>query len=162
MSFCIGRKNFLHSDGFTLIELIVVMALMALLAIVGLTNYQTSLQNGRDNRRKLDLKSLASSLQLYYSDYGRYLDAVDTTYHVLPSGAPPVGLSPSYIKVLPHDPKFAAGSNDDYQYMTYQAGQCYCLSARLERLVNNKNETGSPPACSPASSHTNYNVLFCP
>lgn len=153
--------SFRSKNGFTLIELIVVMGLMALLAIVGLTNYQTSLQNGRDNRRKLDLKSLASALQLYYSDYGRYLDTTNTTYHALPSGAPPIGLSPSYIKVLPRDPKFTS-SDDDYQYMTFENGQCYCLSARLERSVNSKNETGSPPQCSPASTHTNYYVLFCP
>lgn len=146
-------KSSLHSGGFTLIELIIVMALMALLAIVGLTNYQTSLKNGRDNRRKLDLKSVSSALQIYYSDNSAY--PVQANY-----GSIPNALVPNYLKTMTADPKFTG--DDGYQYKSTSNGQCYCLSAKLERSVNNKNETGTPPACSQASSHANYNVLFCP
>jgi general secretion pathway protein G len=141
--------------GFTLIELIVVMAIMAILAMVGLANYQTSLQNGRDNRRKLDLKSIASALQMYYSDNSAYPGgSYNNSSYSIPSA-----LEPNYIKVRPHDPKFTGG--EDYQYMVSGTNnQCFCVSAKIERSVNAKDETNGN--CSAPTAHATSYLVFCP
>lgn len=130
-----------ETRGFTLIELIVVIALMALLAVVGLTNYQASLQNGRDSRRKLDLKSVASALQAYYSDNLHY--PLFTGYIWLSNSAVTSVLTPNYLKVMPSDPKFI-DQNNGYKYKSYGGSnldQCYCLTAQMERATNARNET---------------------
>lgn len=58
--------------GFTLIELIVVMAILAIITLVGLGSYQSTQQKARDSRRKSDLKQIAGALEFYYNDYGQY------------------------------------------------------------------------------------------
>lgn len=58
--------------GFTLLELLVVMAIMALLVGLGLRTFGSVQQKSRDNKRKQDLQSISKSLELYYNDYGHY------------------------------------------------------------------------------------------
>ncbi len=58
--------------GFTLIELIVVMLILAILVTLGLGTFRSSQTKSRDSRRKGELKNVASALELYYNDYGRY------------------------------------------------------------------------------------------
>ena len=60
--------------GFTLIELMVVMTIMGLLITVGIASYRSTQAKSRDNRRKSDLRQIASALELYYNDKGKYPD----------------------------------------------------------------------------------------
>ncbi len=61
--------------GFTLVELLVVMAIMGILATLLVGGFQTAQFRGRDAQRKSDLKQLANSLELFYNDYGFYPSA---------------------------------------------------------------------------------------
>jgi prepilin-type N-terminal cleavage/methylation domain-containing protein len=54
--------------GFTLIEIMVVVAIVALLLITGLTLLLPSLLKGRDGRRKADLHKIANALEEYYNN----------------------------------------------------------------------------------------------
>lgn len=58
--------------GFTLLELLVVMAIMALLVGLGLRTFGSVQQKSRDNKRKQDLQSISKTLELYYNDFGHY------------------------------------------------------------------------------------------
>ena len=62
------RKN----HGFTLMELLVVMVILSVLVALATGTYGTTSRRGRDNRRKNDLRNLATSLEVYYGDKGRY------------------------------------------------------------------------------------------
>ena len=62
----------IHANGFTLIELLVVISIIAVLSSIGLLAFNSSQARSRDAKRKSDLKQISSSLELYYSDYGRY------------------------------------------------------------------------------------------
>lgn len=63
--------------GFTLVELLVVMAIIGVLVgIVGM-NFRSAQIRGRDTQRKSDLKQISAALELFYSDYGKYPDSVD-------------------------------------------------------------------------------------
>lgn len=61
--------------GFTLVELLVVMAILGILAVVSLANFRTSQMKGRDAQRKSDLRQIANALEAYMSDYGGYPSA---------------------------------------------------------------------------------------
>lgn len=58
--------------GFTIVELVVVVAVMALLVSLFMTNYLVSLERGRDAKRLKDMKEIENALQLYWADYGTY------------------------------------------------------------------------------------------
>jgi len=56
--------------GFTLVELLVVMAIIAILTIVTVSQFQTAREKANDVSRKGDLNSISKSLLMYYTDYG--------------------------------------------------------------------------------------------
>jgi type II secretion system protein G len=62
----------MKNKAFTLIELLVVIAILGILATIGIGGFRSSQIRSRDAQRKSDLKQIASALELYYSDYGKY------------------------------------------------------------------------------------------
>ena len=61
--------------GFTLIELIVAMAILALVSSGLLGNFLSSQKKARDSQRKSDLKQLQNALEAFANDHqGRYPD----------------------------------------------------------------------------------------
>jgi len=58
--------------GFTLVELLVVMAILAILATVGFGQYTNSQIKARDAQRKSDLSNIARALEMYYNDNQSY------------------------------------------------------------------------------------------
>lgn len=69
--------------GFTIIELLIVIAIIGILATLVLTNFQGAQAKGRDTVRKNDINSLYQKLEEYYNENGGYPDGnLDNT--VLP------------------------------------------------------------------------------
>jgi len=54
--------------GFTLIELLIVIAIIAILATIVSVSYVNAQKKARDNRRRADVNSIASALQVYHAD----------------------------------------------------------------------------------------------
>jgi len=108
------------NKGFTMIELIVVIAILGLLSTVGLVSFRTAQIKGRDAQRKNDLSQIQKALELYSNDHQSYPDSL-----------PAAGSSwqdenkTLYMKEIPEDPKFGA-----YPYSS--DGSFYLLYARLE------------------------------
>ena len=75
----VSRFFRLNRSGFTLIELIVVMAVTGILITAGLTSYQGTQRSSRDARRRADLEGIRQALEVYKSSSGVY-----------PGGAPPL------------------------------------------------------------------------
>lgn len=61
-----------YRKGFTLIELLIVMVILSILVAIVTGTYATSSKRGRDNRRKGDLRNIATALEVYYNDKGTY------------------------------------------------------------------------------------------
>ena len=59
-------------QGFTLIELMIVMIIMGVLAAIGVTAFISSQVKGRDTKRKGNLKAISQAVELYYNDKGQY------------------------------------------------------------------------------------------
>jgi len=57
------KKN---TSGFTLIELMVVIAIIAILAVVGLTLYSGAQKSARDSKRKSDIDAVSKALETRY------------------------------------------------------------------------------------------------
>lgn len=68
----------LKASGFTLVELLVVMAIIAILVTVVVGGFRSSQMRGRDAGRKSDLKQIANALELFFLDYGKYPPAAGT------------------------------------------------------------------------------------
>ncbi len=132
--------------GFTLVELLVVIAIIGiLLALIG-SNFQDARVQTRDAKRKSDLESIRSALELFKSDNGYY-----------PNNSAYSSLTPNYINKLPNDP-----SGGSYTYRADPAtcdggGKCYkyILGAFLEN--NPPNNCTVTLSCSPLGS-CNYCV----
>lgn len=58
--------------GFTIIELLIVIAIIGILATLVLTNFRGAQAKGRDTVRQNDLNSMYQKLEEYYNDQGSY------------------------------------------------------------------------------------------
>lgn len=114
--------------GFTLIELMVVIAIIGLLASIILVSLSTAQQKGRDARRIADLKEIETALELYYSDHNSYPVATTQTSAVTALTA----LVPTYISNLTDDP---LGGSYHYVYLSTAGGTFYCLGSIIESAV---------------------------
>lgn len=110
------------NQGFTLIELIVVIAIIAVLTGLVSFNFQQARMKARDISRKSDLKQIANALEAYKSD--------NASYPANPSTA----LVPTYMKEYFRDPKeiLQSGSWVDYSYVLGTDTLQYTLQACLE------------------------------
>ena len=58
--------------GFTLVELLIVIAIIGVLSALLMANFIGVRQRARDAQRKSDLRQMQSALELYRSDLGLY------------------------------------------------------------------------------------------
>ena len=98
-------------SGFTVIELLVVVAIIGLLSSITLATLNTARAKGRDAKRAQDFEQLNRALALYASDHngsypssgGSDLLSNDPTW-INNTNALAVALVPKYISSLPIDP----------------------------------------------------------
>ena len=115
--------------GFTIIELLVVVAIIGILASIVLTSLSGAKAKSRDSRRVADIKSIQLALALYYSDNGMYPLNI---YASSAGTAPNSGLAGGYLPSLPTDPAktgTCTGSqsqNGCYNYIALTTGTAGC------------------------------------
>ena len=117
-------------DGFTLIELVVVMAIVATLTAMASFNFNQARVRARDVQRKSELRQLQNALELFKNDQypQRYPNAGEGLNILVTAG---------YMAKLPVDPrvKALAGSWLDYGYGWVDALR-YTLTTCLENLAD--------------------------
>lgn len=161
-------------QGFTLVELLVVMAILGSLVALVAGNFRTSQMRGRDAQRKSDLKQLSNSLELFYADYGKYPDESIGSIAACPydpalstgttcawgSGEFTDGKT-TYFKAVPIDPS----RNYSYLYriVAGSSNQKYQLFARLENsqdpeIIVTAYSCGTAGLCNMAITSSNTNA----
>ncbi|MBI3486078.1 prepilin-type N-terminal cleavage/methylation domain-containing protein [Candidatus Daviesbacteria bacterium] len=136
--------------GFTLIELMVAIAIVAIISSIGYISYASAQVTGRDSRRKQDLRSIASALEIYKQQIRHYpctgdwqVSNDDTSTFWLTNvsnsdnaacGVASESFDTNYIKNLPIDPLSNSSSANDiingksgahgYTYYSASAPDC--------------------------------------
>lgn len=123
----VGRK--ILSQGFTLMELLIVIAVIGILISVATASYSSAQKKARDSRRQSDMKAMQNALEQYYADNSQY-----------PAASTPCNLgatSANYLPAgLPADPK----PSQSYT-IACQSTSTYCSCALLEGSTTAGNAT---------------------
>lgn len=142
----------MKKQGFTLMEILIVIAMLGILATIIFGSYLSSLKKGRDSRRKQDLEQVSRALELYYSEQGRYPEESEVIFGQKLDNPNSDDGDIFYMKQLPLDPM----SNYQYDYVVdvsdYQSYQLYsCLENDddLDYNLNEFNGTYCGTNCSP-------------
>ena len=88
----IHRKNL----GFTLIELMIVVAIIAIIAAIAYPSYQESVRKAKRADAQTTLMELSQFMERHYTSNGRYLKADDTAPDLPFNTAPKDGGAKSY------------------------------------------------------------------
>ena len=132
----------MKKNGFSLMELLIVIAIIGILVSVSAVSYSSAQKKGRDSRRHTDLKAMQNAWEQYYADTNANYPSscsVSTTY--LPSG-------------LPVDPKTGTAYTDTIGWSSCTT-TTYCFCAGLEGEVNSKTN------CAGGAAPTGYVGLDC-
>lgn len=62
----------MRRNAFTLIELLIVVAIIAILALIAVPNFLEAQTRSKVSRAQADMRSLATALEAYYVDFNRY------------------------------------------------------------------------------------------
>lgn len=122
------KIKFLRTKGFTLIEIMVVIALIGILAGLLLVSMQGARTSARDAQRRADLENIKSALEMFKSTCGEYPDftlptngsALSATCNGIP------------ITVLNSTPKDPISPIKWYTYDPSPTYKSYTLRAILE------------------------------
>lgn len=138
-----------HKKAFTLVELLIVIALVGILAGAVLVTTSSANQKARDSKRKSQLMTVRMALEKYYATHGKYPKAGACAYgsncYVYstsgPTWIPDLAAEAGNLPVDPLNvggaPWSVASDNYTYAYGNVSAdGQQYDLTGRLE----NKND----------------------
>lgn len=95
-----------RTRGFTLIEIVVVMAIIGLLLTLAVPRYMHSIERGKEQVRQQNIAVMRNAIDQYYGDNGQYPETIDEL------------VSKHYLRAVPFDPvngddKWAAIASSD-------------------------------------------------
>lgn len=136
------------NKGFTLAELLIVIAIIGILSSVVIASLAPARAKGRDANRISEIKSMQLALELYY-------DANGNAYPASLSS-----LAPTFISSVPNDPQ--GGS---YLYEQLASGADYHLGANLELdndvLTEDSDQNGSVITSGDDATNCTGGTGFC-
>ncbi|MEX0917990.1 MAG: prepilin-type N-terminal cleavage/methylation domain-containing protein [Candidatus Paceibacterota bacterium] len=119
--------------GFTILELLVVVAIIGLISAIVLVALDDARSEGRDAQRATQTQEFMKALELYYTDNGTYpSDGTSGTYQApVPLSAIESALIASgFINRIPPDPRY--GADEGYLYCSDDIGTTYALLVNVE------------------------------
>lgn len=104
-----------QTRGFTLIELIVVVAIIGFLSSVGIVSFSEAQKDARDKRRIADLRNIQSALELYHVDHAGFPRENQGANGNISTNQTFLNLIGPYLQGIPVDPT-GPGSDTFYYY----------------------------------------------
>lgn len=123
-------KSINNPEGFTLVELLVVISIIAILSIIGITVFTGVQKSSRDARRKGDIEAIAKALESDFATSNR-------TQYIVPVATMFAGGN------VPVDP--VGGGSSVYTTSTLPAAT-YTVCALLESGKGNSSDTAGTAA----------------
>lgn len=144
-----------HQSGFTLVELLVVIGIIALVMVAVFPNFTGARQRARDNQRKIDLKNIQASMDLYKSDQnppvypttGALGESICGLCWSSDGNCGSVASSNIYMRKLPCDPAGATTPTPYLYTLNASDNLKYTLSACLENPVDPDRDTSNVTGC---------------
>ena len=127
-------------QGFTIVELLIVIVVIAILAAISIVAYTGIQQRARDSQRDSDIATIVKALEMYYIDNGRFppgsggTGVINASWSTTANGSwdnLAAYLVPDYISEMPADPVSTANANPqtlgnlNYAYYS-NSGSSYC------------------------------------
>lgn len=153
------KKAWAAKKGFTIIELLVSIAVIAILAAITIVSYTSIQQRSRDTQRSGDIVQLKIAIEKYHAEKGAYPPACTAVN----TGCSVTNLGPyinTYISAIPHDPRNPIDSGSDYMYVrgsvaedsyaikiTYEAKPSCKDGANVNPWWWSPNYSGEFPTC---------------
>lgn len=159
------KSKSIFGNGFTVVELLVVVVVIAILASITIIAYNGVQGRTRDDKRKTDILNITKALELYYSDNGAYPVSTATSsalggtwYSSGDASWMPFSLiltGANAMSSVPLDPTpgvtIAPWTPSGYQYAyisngmcgTIAQGQWYMLVWRYENSTQGKTAIGA-------------------
>ena len=88
----VARWHRAEQGGFTLVELLVVLAIIAILAGMAIVQYRNSIQLAQESTLKTNLVRMRDAIDQYYADKGKYPASLD------------ILVTDHYLRKIPEDP----------------------------------------------------------
>lgn len=113
--------------GFTLVEILVAIAIVAVLATLAIVSLQNARSNARDSKRLADIRQIKTALELFFNDHNRYPSQEEWDNWEIKSS------SGSYFMLSkPKAPSPASrncdSENNEYIYKPSSDGRSYVIS----------------------------------
>jgi len=121
------KKLSRNSEGFTVIELLIVVLVFVGIAVIAITNIRNVRAENRDSAGKTDINAIYYQLESFYEKNGYYPASIDATQLK--------GIDPGSIQDYKGKSVNEAGSLYTYKPVTCTEAKCksFELSAQLEK-----------------------------
>lgn len=144
------ENNTHKPNGFTVLELLIVLGLVGLLVLVGSVLLGTARERSRDSKRLSDLDITRRALEDYFHNNNRYPQAPtpmvlgSAGYKVICSGTPTgfaetrtaCGNATVYLDPIPTPPEPEPAQVTGYRYTSVSPNNSYTIDAALEGALN--------------------------
>ncbi len=155
MSIKLLQKQIRVTEGFTLIELLVVLSIIVLLMAISVFGLAGARESARDQRRKADIETIRSAVELYRADCDKYPTTAEISSGTQFEGTQSSGgkclTTFIYLKSVPSDPASAT-----YKYAQTGGGTGYEICTTLEKIPSGGGSVSCGGSTSCGSSTCYY------